>query len=65
MSIILQGINWDEKSSYQQGPAKGPALIREALYSGSMNLSSELGVEMETIGLNRCRGLSDHGLLQH
>jgi agmatinase len=51
MAITIQGINWDEKSSYQQGPAKAPALIRKALYSGSMNLSSELGVEMEAIGL--------------
>lgn len=49
MSILLQGINWDEKSSYQQGPAKAPALIRQALHSGSMNLCSELGVDLQTL----------------
>ncbi|MEM9928595.1 MAG: agmatinase [Bacteroidota bacterium] len=41
--ITLQGIAWDEKSSYQRGPAKAPPLIRKALHSGSMNLGSELG----------------------
>jgi len=46
-SIIIQGINWDEKSSYQQGPAKAPALIREALHAGSMNLCTEAGVSIE------------------
>lgn len=39
--IIVQGICWDEKSSYQQGPKKAPALIREALNCGSSNMFSE------------------------
>lgn len=43
MQITIQGINWDEKSSYQQGPAKAPKLIREALHAGSMNLCTEDG----------------------
>ncbi|MBC2839507.1 agmatinase [Robiginitalea sp. SC105] len=39
--IILQGILYDEKSSYQKGPALAPPLIREALQSGSSNRFSE------------------------
>jgi len=45
--IIIQGINWDDKSSFQKGPAKAPGLIRKALYSDSMNLYSERGVSIE------------------
>ncbi|WP_396633223.1 agmatinase [Maribacter sp. R86514] len=45
--IVIQGINWDAKSSFQQGPAKAPYLIRKALYSDSMNLYTELGVSIE------------------
>ncbi|WP_405412634.1 agmatinase [Maribacter sp. Asnod1-A12] len=45
--IVIQGINWDAKSSFQQGPAKAPDLIRKALYSNSMNLYTELGVSIE------------------
>ncbi len=42
MSIInIQGINYDEKSSYQKGPRKAPKLIRELLHCGSMNLFTE------------------------
>jgi len=50
-SITIQGINWDEKSSYQQGPAKAPALIREALHAGSMNLCTEAGVSIDHSGV--------------
>ncbi len=39
--IIIQGILFDEKSSYQQGPKKAPKLIREALHCGSSNLYTE------------------------
>ncbi|WP_394748544.1 agmatinase [Spongiimicrobium salis] len=46
-NISIQGILFDEKSSYQQGPKLAPPLIREALYSGSMNLYSEEGVSIE------------------
>ena len=45
--IAIQGIQFDKKSSYQQGPALAPPLIREALHSGSMNLYSELGISIE------------------
>ncbi len=45
--IVIQGINWDAKSSFQQGPAKAPDLIRKALFSDSMNLYTELGVFIE------------------
>jgi len=45
-NITIQGLNWDRKSSFQRGPAKAPELIRKALHSGSMNLYSELGVDI-------------------
>jgi len=45
--INIQGLQWDEKSSFQQGPAKAPALIRKALYSDSMNLYAENGISIE------------------
>jgi len=46
--IIIQGIQYDEKSSFQQGSSLAPPLIREALNSGSMNLFSENGITIET-----------------
>ncbi|WP_282051350.1 agmatinase [Maribacter aquivivus] len=46
-NINIQGLNWDAKSSFQQGPAKAPNLIRKALYSDSMNLCTEFGVSIE------------------
>lgn len=39
--IIIQGIQFDEKSSYQQGPKQAPPLIREALHCGSGNSFTE------------------------
>ncbi len=39
--IIIQGIKFDEKSSYQNGPKLAPALIREALNCGSANMFAE------------------------
>lgn len=50
-NVTIQGINWDEKSSFQRGPAKAPRLIREALHSGSMNLYSELGARADEEGI--------------
>ncbi|MEH6512661.1 agmatinase [Maribacter arcticus] len=47
-NIIIQGINWDAKSSFQKGPAKAPDLIRKALYSDSMNLCNEYGISIDT-----------------
>lgn len=46
--VIIQGIQFDEKSSYQQGPKFAPPLIRKALHSGSLNLFAENGVSIET-----------------
>lgn len=45
--IAIQGIQFDEKSSYQQGPKLAPPLIREALHSGSLNLFAENGISIE------------------
>lgn len=47
-SIIIQGILFDEKSSYQQGPAGAPPAIREALTCGSMNRYAENGETVES-----------------
>ena len=45
--IIIQGIQFDEKSSYQQGPKLAPPLIREALHSGALNYCAENGISIE------------------
>ena len=45
--IIIQGIKFDEKSSFQKGPKLAPPLIREALNCGSMNLFAENGISIE------------------
>jgi agmatinase len=45
--VAIQGIQFDEKSSYQQGPKLAPPLIREALHSGSLNLFAENGISIE------------------
>ncbi|MFD0798841.1 agmatinase [Maribacter chungangensis] len=46
-NIAIQGLQWDAKSSFQQGPAKAPALIRKVLYNDAMNLYSENGISIE------------------
>ncbi|MEM7087264.1 MAG: agmatinase [Bacteroidota bacterium] len=45
--ISIQGIQFDEKSSFQKGPKLAPPLIREALHSGSLNLFTEEGKSIE------------------
>jgi agmatinase len=45
--IVIQGIQFDKKSSFQQGPGLAPPLIREALHSGSLNLFTESGITIE------------------
>ncbi|MEW7277386.1 agmatinase [Aquimarina sp. 2201CG1-2-11] len=45
--VIIQGIRYDEKSSYQKGAKLAPKVIREALYCGSSNLYSENGKSIE------------------
>lgn len=47
-TIAIQGIQYDQKSSFQQGPAQAPALIRQSFHSGSSNYYSELGVLVQT-----------------
>ena len=44
--VALVGVPWDENSSFMRGPAQAPARIREALYAGSSNLCSEIGVDL-------------------
>jgi agmatinase len=44
--IRLQGILYDEKSSYMRGPALAPPLIRKAYNSDSTNYFSESGLEL-------------------
>ncbi len=46
--IILQGIQFDNKSSYLQGPKKAPPIIREVLHCGSANLYAENGISIDT-----------------
>jgi|GEM_PF-2565077 len=41
--IGLIGICSDHNSSYMRGPAEAPPKIREALFCGAANLTSELG----------------------
>lgn len=45
--IIIQGIKYDEKSSYQRGPGLAPPLIREALNCGSANMFAENLISIE------------------
>jgi len=45
--VMLCGIPFDEHSSWLRGPAKAPKAIREAMHSGSSNMCSESGVDLE------------------
>ena len=45
--IIIQGIKFDKKSSYQKGPKLAPPLIREALNCGSANMYTENLISIE------------------
>ncbi len=49
--ITLQGICYDEKSSFLKGPRKAPPLIREFLYSDSSNSFTELGTNIKTFDI--------------
>ena len=51
----IQGILFDNKSSFQKGPSLAPPLIREALHSGAMNLFTEHGVAID------CDSIVDQG----
>lgn len=48
-NIIIQGILFDEKSSYQKGPRLAPPLIRKALKSDSSNLFAENLISVENL----------------
>lgn len=45
--IIIQGLRYDEKSSYLKGAALAPPLIRKALHSGAVNYHAENGQAIE------------------
>lgn len=45
--VILTGICYDANSSFLQGPAKAPAIIRKMETDGSANTWSELGINIE------------------
>ena len=46
-TIIIQGIQYDDKSSFQTGPRLAPPLIRKALHSGSGNYYTEQLVSID------------------
>jgi len=46
--IIIQGILYDEKSSFLKGSRLAPPLIRETLYSPASNLFTENGTNIDT-----------------
>ncbi len=52
--VQLHGIRYDEKSSFLQGPAKAPPLIRKAVASPSANRFSENGIEVSDLLIDDC-----------
>ena len=46
--VAVLGIPTDENSSYMRGPMLGPQRLREALYSGASNMTTEQGFDLET-----------------
>lgn len=52
MGIIIQGIQFDEKSSYLRGPALAPPLIRQALHSGAFNMFAENGISIDDLTID-------------
>ena len=47
-NIIIQGIPYDEKSSYLQGARQAPPLIRKFYNSSSTNYFAENGVDTDS-----------------
>lgn len=45
-SVTVVGVPLDENSSFLRGPALAPARIRAVLHAGSMNLTTEDGVDL-------------------
>lgn len=56
VTISLLGLPTDVNSSHLRGPATAPAAIRASLNSGSSNMWSENGWDLESDGLLRDRG---------
>ncbi|WP_212636871.1 agmatinase [Desulfacinum hydrothermale] len=54
--VTVLGVPFDAHSSHRRGPALAPGRIREALHSGSMNLTAESGLDLRT-----CDGWADAG----
>ncbi len=46
--VALVGVPFDAYSSFLRGPALAPPRIRQALYSGSMNMFTEAGLDLGT-----------------
>lgn len=44
--LSLLSIPFDDNSSFEKGPAKAPALIKQVLTQGSLNKGTELGIEL-------------------
>ncbi len=44
--VALLGVPFDDNSSFERGPALAPSAIREVLNGGSLNGSTELGVNL-------------------
>jgi len=44
--VALLGVPFDENSSFERGPALAPSAIRKVLHGGSLNGSTELGINL-------------------
>ena len=51
MKFGIQGICYDDKSSFLKGPAEAPQLIRHAFYSSSSTLTSENELNLEELAI--------------
>jgi len=49
-TVAILGVPLDENSSFMRGAALAPASIREAFRSSSSNMSTELGIDLDTSG---------------
>jgi len=45
--VAVLGIPTDENSSFMRGPVFGPQRIRESLFSGASNMTTEQGFDLE------------------
>ncbi len=49
-TVAVIGVPLDENSSFLRGAALAPQSIRAALKSGSANMSTELGIDLDSVG---------------